>query len=199
MSKAALPRPSPITPTYIALLRGINVGGKNSLPMSALAAMFTAAGALNVRTYIQSGNVVFAASPALAGKIPRLIRDAITKRCGFDVPVVLRSADEWADAVKRNPFKEEDIKVDSKADGPVALHVAFLETAPTAAQLASLDPNRSPPDRFIIIGREIYLLCPNGLGKSKLTNAYFDSKLKTVSTMRNWNTALTLMRMSESL
>ena len=170
---------------HVALLRGINVGGKNLVPMAALTEMFVKAGCEGVRTYIQSGNVVFAAAAGDAAKLPGLISKRIEKRLGLRVPVVLRTAAELRRVVNGNPFAgSEDV-----------LHVAFLADEPTKAQVAALDPERSPGDSFLVRGREVYMHCPNGMARTKLTNAYFDSKLGTVSTARNWRTVLKLVEM----
>jgi uncharacterized protein (DUF1697 family) len=177
---------------HAALLRGINVGGKNMLPMKDLAAMFTDAGCASVSTYIQSGNVVFEASPALARRIPTLIERAISDRFGYQVPVVTRTGAELRGIVRGNPFLRPGVPgVD---DG--ALHVAFLADSPAAAKVKVLDPNRSLPDEFAVRGREIYLHCPNGYGRTKLTNGYFDSALATTSTVRNWRTVLKLLELA---
>jgi len=174
--------------TCIALLRGINVGGRNKLPMKELAALFTASGCADVRTYIQSGNVLFRAERA--GRIAERIAADIAQRFGYRVPVVVRAAAELRRVVDGNPFLAEDIEAGR-------LHVAFLAQAPAAAAVAALDPRRSPPDRFQVVGREVYLDLPNGVARSKLTNAYFDSKLGTVSTLRNWKTVCTLLDLAD--
>ncbi len=171
---------------HIALLRGINVGGKNKLPMKDLVTLFENAGCSRVRTYIQSGNVVFEASPALAKRLAERISEDITARYGLQVPVVMRSAAELASLSEANPFLR-------KGADPATLHVAFLAEQPSAASAAALDPKRSPPDEFSLRGRDLYLRCPNGMARTKLTNAYLDSKLSTTSTMRNWNTVLALL------
>jgi uncharacterized protein (DUF1697 family) len=171
--------------THVALLRGLNLGGSNRLPMKELAALFVDAGCREVVTYIQSGNVVFQAGDAVAARIPAQIREAIAARYGFQVPIVTRAAAEMAQVVQSNPFLQEG------AD-PAALHVVFLAEAPDAARVESLDPHHSPTDRFILRGRELYLHCPNGLARTKLTNDYFDRRLGTISTMRNWRTVLKL-------
>jgi uncharacterized protein (DUF1697 family) len=171
---------------YVALLRGINVGGR-TLPMPALVGLFEEAGCTDVSTYIQSGNVVFSWSGPLGGLASDLAR-AIRKHAGFDAPVVLRSEGELAAILANAPFR------DPRGDKP-ALHVVFLAEEPSAAQIASLDPARSPGDSFAVRGKDVYLLCPNGLGRTKLTNAYFDSKLGTTSTCRNFRTVETLLAM----
>jgi len=170
---------------HVALLRGINVGGKNKLKMTALAEIFADAGCHEVRTYIQSGNVVYRASDEIASRIPELIADRIAARLGLRVPVVTRTASEFHDVVTNNPFLHAD-------HDPKSLCVAFLADLPTSEQISRLDPDRSPSDEFVVRDREIYLHLPNGAARTKLTNAYFDSKLGTTSTARNWRTVLKL-------
>ncbi len=176
----------------IALLRGINVGGKNRLPMKDLAAMFVDAGCDDVRTYIQSGNVVFGADQTLAEDIPSRIGASIRDRFGYEVPVVIRRAPDLEAIVEANPFLEAGAETDR-------LHVVFLADAPHAEHVEALDPDRSPPDEYAVRGSEIYLHCPNGLARSKLTNAYFDSRLLTVSTMRNWKTVRKLLELAADI
>jgi uncharacterized protein (DUF1697 family) len=173
---------------HVALLRGINVGGRNKLAMKDLAALFTAAGCGDVRTYIQSGNVVFTAAGPLAKKLPVRIEAAIRARAGIQVPLEMRSADQLRAVAGGNPFLKTGPALET-------LHVGFLLDTPSAAQLAALDPKRSPPDEFVVRGREIYFRCPNGMGRSKLTNTYFDSKLGTTITIRNWRTVQALLEL----
>lgn len=174
--------------TFVALLRGINVGGKHKLPMKELAPIFADAKCSAVRTYIQSGNVVFGASPSLAPKLPMLLAKNIEQRFGFAVPVIIRNRDEMAQVVRGNPFVKQALPES-------ALSVYFLADQPSAAAVKSLDPNRSAPDQFHVVGRHIYLHTPNGMGRTKLTSTYFDSKLATVCTARNWATVNTLLGM----
>jgi len=176
---------------HVALLRGVNVGGKNKLPMKQLIAIFGDLGCDGAQSYIQSGNVVFRAPAALAGRIPALLSAAIADQLGLSVPVVTRTVAELRAVATGNPFLE------AGAD-PATVHVAFLADRPAAAKVAALDPNRSPGDAVVVRGRDIYMHLPNGVGRSKLTNAYFDSKLATISTGRNWQTVLTLLEMAEA-
>ena len=176
--------------TYVALLRAINVGGRNSLPMKTLVGMFEALGCRNVRTYIQSGNVVFEASDALHRRLPKAVHDAIQKQCGFSVPVVTRSEAELEKVARAHHFAK-------RTEDPKALHVAFLADVPAKDRIALLDPKRSPPDEFKLIGRDLHLLMPNGVGSSKLTNVYLDAKLGTVSTLRNLATIQKLHAMCQ--
>ncbi len=178
------------TPRHVALLRGINLGN-NRIPMKRLAAMFEEAGCSDVRTYIASGNVVFSATPALARSLPRAISTAIRNELDFEPPIVLRTAAEMSAIVEANPFTGADADADDKK-----LHVVFLADAPTADAVARLDPERSPPDEFVVNGSEIYLFCPEGLARTKLSNPWFDKTLDTVSTMRNWRTTRKLREMA---
>lgn len=171
--------------TYLALLRGINVGGKNKLPMRDLRDTFVEAGCDDVRTYIQSGNVIFRAAPSVAAELPVLIATRIAERFGYRTPVLLRTAEQLQDVLLNNPFL-------AMGAAEETLHVLFLADLPSADRVADLDPDRSPPDRFIVQGQEVYLQLPRGVANSKLTNAYFDSKLATTSTGRNWRTVTTL-------
>jgi uncharacterized protein (DUF1697 family) len=176
---------------YVALLRGINVTGKNTVPMKDLAEMFADSKCRNVRTYIASGNVIFEAEAKIAAQIPELITAQIAKRLGHKIPVVVRTAQEIADVAANNPF----LKLKSETE---RLYVMFLADVPSPEKIAGLDAQRSPPDEFIVRGREIFLHLPKGVAPTKLTNAYFDAKLKTISTMRNWRTVNTLLEMMGS-
>jgi uncharacterized protein (DUF1697 family) len=173
---------------YLALLRGINVGGKNKILMTHLSEMFVKAGCKNVRTFIQSGNVIFDGSAKVRAQVPRLVAEQITETLGYKTPVVLRSLAELEDAASNNPFLKPGFDLG-------LLHLVFLADLPEASKVASLDPNRSPGDEYVVRGREIYLRLPNGSADSKLTNAYFDSKLSTISTGRNWRTVTKLLEM----
>ena len=175
--------------THVTLLRGINVGGKNTLPMKDLTQLFAEAGASKVRTYIQSGNVIFEASKG-AQTIAEKVAEGIEKRFGFRSPLIVRSAEEWRKTIRANPFA-------AKVTDQRWLHVYFLANAPRAGAIAGLDAARSAPDVFHVLGREIYLHLPNGMGRTKLTNAYFDSKLATICTARNWATVLKLAEMMQ--
>lgn len=175
---------------YLALFRGVNVTGANKLPMKELAAIFTDAGCRDVRTYIQSGNVVFNASAKIAAQTPVAIRRKVLDRFGFEVPIVMRTVDEIGAVLSSNPFLAQGVPEN-------ALHVAFLADVPAAANVQQLDPNRSPGDSFIVLGREVYFNLPNGMGRTKLTSQYFDSRLKTIGTARNWRTVKALYQLMQ--
>lgn len=173
---------------HIALLRGINVGGKHLLLMTQLSEMFILAGATAVRTYIASGNVVFDCPPGQAGRIASSVAAAIDQTCGFAAPVVIRSAEHWTAMIRANPF------VSAGCD-PQTLHVACLAAVPTPHDLLALDPQRSFGDRWAVVGREVFLHLPNGTARSKITTAWLDGALHTVSTVRNWRTVVTLQQL----
>lgn len=177
--------------TYLALLRGINLGGKNKIPMKDLAQTFVRVGCGDVRTYIQSGNVVFTADSDAAEAIPAGVTAAIAERFGYQVPVLLRSTDQLREAVRNNPFVAS-----GAPEG--ALHVMFLAGPPEPHRVDTLDRDRSQPDEFAVRGQEVYLWLPNGVAHSRLTNGYFDSKLATTSTSRNWRTVLKLLDLMAS-
>jgi uncharacterized protein (DUF1697 family) len=174
--------------TYLALLRAVNVGGKNKLPMKVLVEICKEAGCKNVRTFIQSGNVIFDATSRAQAQLPGKIASLIAERFGYRTPVIVRSLNQISDVVANNPFLEQ-------GGAEEALHVLFLADVPAAEVVAGLDPNRSPGDAFIVRGQEIFLKLTNGVADCKLTNNYFDKKLGTISTGRNWRTVTKLLEL----
>jgi uncharacterized protein (DUF1697 family) len=174
---------------HIALLRGINVGGHNRLPMATLRELFVAAGASEVATYIQSGNVVFAAPARLAGAIATEVRAAIEAELGLEIPLVVRTAAAFAKVARAHPF------LDAVPEPKLAM-VGFLDRKPSASKRASFDPAaRSPGDRVELRGQEVYLGFPSGSGRSKLDAAWLDRSLGVTSTWRNWLTVEKLAQM----
>ncbi|MGA2590042.1 MAG: DUF1697 domain-containing protein [Bryobacteraceae bacterium] len=179
---------SKLSMTHVALLRGINVGGKNKLPMKDLVEMFGAAGCSGVQAFIQSGNVIFRPPSGAAARLPELITAQIAKRFGYRIPVQLRTLEQMGDVIRNNPFLQAGV-------AETELQVLFLADMPAPRGVQSLDPGRSSPDTFIVRGQEVYLRLPNGMGRTKLTNQYFDSKLGTTSTARNWRTVTKLFEL----
>ncbi|HTV57741.1 MAG TPA: DUF1697 domain-containing protein [Verrucomicrobiae bacterium] len=174
-------------PVFIALLRGINVGG-NMLKMERLRDVCAEFGWKNVRTYVQSGNIVFEAGKNSAHWIKTLER-RLDGECRLPVSVVVRTREEIARVAERNPFlKEKGIDVKR-------LGVTFLREAPSAAAVKSLAISGAGADRFICSGTEIYLHCPGGFGETKLSNNTFERLLSVRATTRNWNTVMTLAEM----
>lgn len=167
--------------TYIALLRGINVGGKRVIKMADLTAMVVAAGGRDVATYIQSGNVVFGHRSRSAAAVAARLADHIAQQAGFEVAVIVRTPHELAATIAGNPFPRAPTDT---------LHVGFLALAPTAAPL---DGTRFVPERYACVGREIYIEAPHGLGKSRLLGALTKpTSIGADATVRNWRTVCAL-------
>jgi uncharacterized protein (DUF1697 family) len=158
--------------------------------MEDLIEMFVQAGCGSVRTYIQSGNVIFCAAPSVSAALPSRIATRISKRFGYKIPLVLRTARQIGYVISKNPFLSAGVAEEE-------LHVLFLGDLPASRLIEALDPDRSPPDTFEVRGQEIYLRLPNGMARTKLTNQYFDSKLRTTSTARNWRTVTKLFELME--
>ena len=175
---------------WVALLRGINVGGANRLPMADLRETMQVLGFENVATYIQSGNAVFDAPESdTSGEMALAARlhEAIAERHGVDVPVVLRSSDELLRIVTVHPAAESGID-------PKLLHVLFLDREPSDTG-KTIDPQRYEPDHWTITGREVYVTYPNGSARSKLTIDVFERALGVAATARNLNTVRKLAAM----
>ena len=170
--------------TYISLLRGINVAGKNKIKMADLKAGYEALGFHNVRTYIQSGNVLFESDSVVE---PIMIEGMIKKTFGFEVPVWVRTQDSWKQSVKAFPFGEIDVD----KEGTVYL-LTCLDEAPKAEDVALLQDFVKAPEQLVIVGKDVYLHTPNGYGKSKLSNVFIEKKLRVRASTRNWKTVLKL-------
>ena len=177
--------------TFISILRGINVSGQKKILMADLKALFESCHFKEVQTYIQSGNVAFKSNEKIIDlQIAKMIEAAIFKKYNFHVPVIVRSADEMKKVVISNPFLKEK-NIDSKK-----LHVTFLSEIPKAENVASIENTTFLPDQFTISGKEIYLHIPESYGETKLSNQFFEKKLKVTATTRNWNTVVKLLEMS---
>jgi len=164
---------------YAAMLRGINLGARNRVAMPALRDLFEALKFDDVETYVQSGNVAFSASSKPDASV---IAKRIAKDLGVESPVLIRSATELGKLVKGNPFRGD----------AGAFHVTLLEDKPKAADVKAIDVQRFAPDEFAVVGKDVYLHCPKGYGISKLSNAFWEKKLGTVATTRNWKTITAL-------
>ena len=172
---------------YVAMLRGINVGGHAKVAMADLRHEFADLGYDDVRTYIQSGNVLFEAS-ASASALLAAIERRLEARFALPIKVVLRTHAQLAGVVDRNPLR-------GGGREPARLHVTFLASKPPAARVAGLDDTAFAPDEFRVVGREVYLHCPGGYGNTKLNNAFFERKLGVGATTRTWKTVTTLRGM----
>jgi uncharacterized protein (DUF1697 family) len=169
-------------PVYISLLRGINLGPHNRISMDQLKTSLTALGFKQVQTYIQSGNAIFKAAIRSSSELSNRIEKKILTEFGLSITVLSRTPDEIAQAIKGNPFLNE------KRIDPSKLHVTFLSQAPVPSSLKKLDPLALAGDEFRHAGREIYLLCPTGYGRTKLSNNALEKALSVRATTRNWKT-----------
>jgi len=176
---------------YVAILRGVNVSGKNLIKMPALVKSIESIGFEGVKSYIQSGNLVFETAKGEFAEIAKRIHDQINHDFGFDIPVLVIEAKELETIRDGNPFvQRSDIDLSK-------LHVTFLESEPDEDCIALIDPEKYLPDEFVLIGKTIYLNCPVGYGTTKLNNNFFESKLKVKATTRNWNTVNKLVEMAK--
>jgi len=160
---------------YVGLLRGVNVGGRNKVSMAELRALVESLGYREVRTFIQSGNVIFAADGPVTAKA---LESAIAVKFNISVAVVLRTPGELEQVLRENPFTGAD---------PSNLHVGFMTQRPSAEVVAALDHDRFLPELFAVIGAELYLWLPDGMARTKLPG-YLDRQLRTPTTIRNWRT-----------
>jgi uncharacterized protein (DUF1697 family) len=176
--------------SQVILLRGVNVGGNNRVPMADFKALLEGLGGQDVRTYIQSGNAVLRCNAAIAKGLGPAVEAALKKALGLSVPVIVRGGAELAAALRAHPYVEA-------GDDPKTLHVGFLAAAPSPAIIKALAPPCAPGEAVTVIGPHAYLRYGQGVGKSKLTNAWFDRQLGTVMTVRNWATCQALLQMSQ--
>ena len=171
--------------TYVALLRGINVGGHTKVGMDDLRRLFVALGHADVKSYVQSGNVLFSSPVEESSRLVGDIQRRIARDLGVTVTVLLRTRDDLAHVVANNPFLSRETDL-------AKLHVTFLADAPDHERVARLDTPSGGPDEFSLAGREVYLHCPHGYGRAKLNNAYLERRLGVAATTRNWNTVTKL-------
>jgi uncharacterized protein (DUF1697 family) len=176
------------TQTVVALLRGINVGGK-VLKMDAVRASFEALGFRDVRTYVQSGNVLFAGKSS-ADAVAKKIAAKLQEDSGLKVSVIVKTGAEVGRIIRMNPFLRERGIDESK------LHVSFLADVPTKAALSALSAIKSGSDLCRHSGTEVYVYCPDGYGRTKLSNNVLEKALGVVATTRNWNTVNKLYEMA---
>lgn len=176
---------------FIALFRGINVGGKNSLPMKKLVDILQALGCRNVKTYIQSGNAVFQSREKDASRLSAKIGVEIKKRLGFQPGVFLLELEEIERAIKKNPFPEVE-------GDPTTLHVGFLVSAPDNPDLKALQSLKKESERFHLLNNVFYLHAPEGIGRSKLA-ANAERLLGVSMTDRNWRTVCKIRGMAQAL
>jgi uncharacterized protein (DUF1697 family) len=177
---------------YISILRGINVGGKRKILMSDLNKLYSDLGFSNIITYIQSGNVIFdVKSMGQIVDIEGKIENAIMKIFGFDVPVIVRTVPELQRSIAINPFLTTQVVEVER------LCLTFLKDLPTAEKLDNLNKIDFHPDKFEIIGKDVFIYCNGKYSESKLTNNLIESKLKVGATTRNWKTVSKLFELAK--
>ena len=173
--------------TYIALFRGINVGGSHLLPMKDLRVVLVENGCVDVQTYIQSGNAIFRSSMSDAARVAKRLTAAVSKSHGFEPRVIVLTRGDLESAAARNPFPEA-------SENPKSLHLFFLAELPKKADLKSIESLKARTERFALNGRIFYLHTPDGFGTSKLAERA-ERLLGVQATARNWRTVTTLLEM----
>lgn len=176
--------------TYISMLRGINVGVQKRLSMETLRGIYVDLGFTNVRSYVQSGNVVFGSVAQTRSDLVSCIESRIEQTCGYHVEVFIRKADEVHRILEGNPFLKD------RNENTDKLHVSFFYQTPPDPSVAKLTAPSGTTDEFALAEMAVYLFCPNGYGKTKLSNSFFERKLGMLVTTRNWNTVNALYKMA---
>ncbi len=174
--------------TYVALFRGINVGGNNILPMRELVSRLENIGLQDVRTYVQSGNVVFRVEEEDASLLSNRIRASIEESHGFEPRVLLLGLEELEGAIGSNPFPQAEAE-------PKTLHLFFLSSVPKGPDHDALESLKTDRERFVLKGNVLYLHAPDGIGRSKLA-ANVEKLLGVWATGRNWRTVRKIMTMA---
>ncbi len=174
---------------YISLLRGINVSGKNKIKMEQLKELYESLGFSNVQTYIQSGNVVFENSKDELVVSAKKIEKMIAREFGYSVMVTIRTKRQLEEIISHSPFDDKMKKDISK------LYVTFLSDKPSKSSLDSIVLPGKITEKWFVVGQEIFLFCPDGYGRTKLNNNFFEKKIKLSATTRNWRTVNKLLEM----
>lgn len=175
---------------YISILRGINVGGHKMIKMDVLRKMYEALDFLEVKTYIQSGNVIFVYKKTNCKDLENKIAENIVKILGFDVPVIVKEVEDMAIILQNNPFVRE------RNEDEKALHVTFLSKIPDTEAVEKIKNATYDGDEFVIVEKTVYLYCVNSYHKTKLSNNFFEKKLNTTATTRNWKTVNELVKIA---
>lgn len=176
--------------TFVSMLRGINVGGNKKISMAELKKVYEDLGLKDVQTFIQSGNVLFKFQGSDIDKLRDKIEKGISSKFGFDVKVLMRTTEELQNTIKKMPFKKEDTE---------RVYITFLSDKPAVVQEEEINKYKNESEKYIISGKEIYFFCPTGYGKTKLSNNFFEKKLKVSATTRNWNSVNKLFQIASKL
>jgi len=177
--------------TYICLLRGINVSGQKKIKMADLKESLEKLNFKDVVTYIQSGNIVFKSEITSISELEKQIHDTILKDFGFDVPTLVKTPQQVSDAFEHNPFEKDATK------DPKLFYVVFLKNKPQAENIAHLKSYDYSPEAYVLKDKIIYFYAANGAGNAKMSNNFFENKLKVQATTRNWRTTLKLIELSQ--
>lgn len=176
--------------TYISILRGINVGGHRKIIMAELRKMYEQLGFSQVKSYIQSGNVVFESEQKMSSaELEKLLEKSIKDAFGHEVPVLIRKSKEWEMAIKTNPFLPKETNTDK-------LFITFLSESPSSELKEELSSMDFSPDQLKIVDKCVYLLCERKYHETKMTHSLIESKLKVKATARNWKTIMRISALS---
>lgn len=168
------------------------MAGHNKIKMTALSEMFNETGFEDVVTYIQSGNIIFKDPGKLSDEdLSNAIEKSISETFNLNISAVIRRTEEIEDLVSRNPYLSE------KNFNPSRMGVVFLKKSPDPEALKKMEDIDFPPDKFEVSGREIFLFCPDGFGRSKLSTNFFEYKMKVIGTARNWQTVITILDLAK--
>ncbi len=177
--------------TYISILRGINVSGHHLIKMEALRKSYEGLGFHHVKSYVQSGNVIFSANEIGIADLEQQIVQRIQQDFGFEVPVIILSIDKLKQIIENNPFlKQPDKEL-------AFFHITFLSSKPEQYDFSSIEEKRQTGEEIVISDTAVYLYCPNGYGNTKLNNTFIEKKLNVRATTRNWKTSNELLRMAQ--
>lgn len=174
---------------YISLLRGVNVGGRK-IPMNELKQLYESLNFNKVKSYIQSGNLIFESPRREIKELEKEIEEKLEDNYDFPIHIFIRTTDELDEIIKNNPFANETLK---------NIHITFLKETPEDIPVDLINERKDPSEKFITKEREIYLFLPRGYGRTKLSNNFFESKLKIKATTRNWRTVNQLYKLAKDL
>lgn len=170
--------------TYIVILRGINVSGKNKIPMAELRELLFTLNVENVQTYIQSGNIVLDSNMSKEDVIAA-IKNAIREKFGYEIAVMAKTITEWEKVISENPYPTDNHKIVS---------FTFLSEVP---KITTIEVSNTNDDTYTVVNDMVYIYCPSGFGKTKLTNNFFEKKLKVTATSRNYRTTMKLLELAK--
>ena len=175
------------------MLRGINVSGQKLIKMDALRKSYENMGFQNVKTYVQSGNIIFTCNHFEINDLEQKISRQIEQDFGFEVPVIVLTIDKLKQVIENNPFLKDPDKDQS------FLHVTFLASKPNYFDYSTIEDKKQDEEEIFFTDNAVYLFCPNGYGRTKLNNNFLEKKLKVLATTRNWKTTNELYKIAQEL